>query len=372
MSTGLSECADAAGQMSGAAEALAVLTARGPRCRERAAAFAVSVLTRWADPADWASAGLAGRPASARGLAGCPCLVPVSHHAVLRLARSAMALRVSDLTSAVRPACWERLAAFMRSRVPHDDRELGRIEESGLRARVDAGDTSAEVLRGLAAALERHRAFDGEDAYATGVTRLNLALAYAGADLARASSLAVTEEARRTALCRAAHPAVLEARGFLAGLLLARAEAEPELRARRELAQQALAEADLTRSAWDRLLGVTSEGAIASRALAGHALLLLGELGKARVCLECALAFDARRAGARDDQCRGRISVLLARVHAAAGDHEQAIGAAGRALRILGQDAPGSPAYQHAAAFARELAASAGALYQPLVRNGST
>jgi tetratricopeptide (TPR) repeat protein len=100
---------------------------------------------------------------------------------------------------------------------------------------------------------------------------------------------------------------------------------------------------------------VTSEAAIRSRVDAGHALLLLGELDKARVCLECALAFDARRAGAASEQSRGRIFGLLARVYTEIGDGDQARAAGRRAVQILGRDAPASSHYRQAASLLREL-----------------
>jgi len=209
--------------------------------------------------------------------------------------------------------------------------------------------------------LEQHEITDGEDAYGTSTARMSLALAYqtrsAGTDLAEATALTARETTRLTVRYGPAHPAALQARDQWASLLLALADAEPGLAARRDLARQALVEANLTRITWDRLAGVTSQAAIRSRTDAGHALLLLGELDKARVCLECALAFDARRAGAASEQSqsRGRIFGLLARVYAETGDGDQARAAGRRAVRILGRDAPASSHYRQAASLLREL-----------------
>ncbi len=329
---------EAAGWMAGIGEALGVLMARGPGSRERAAGFAVSALAWWADPADWTRAGLPAAGAPERGTARWEIPLPVSHPAVLRLAHAAMSLRVSVLATGARPRHWDRLAAFFRPRVPSGDLGLRRIVENGLLARVAAGETSGDVLDGLAKALEQHRAADGEDGYATGVARMNLALAWqagsAVSDLGRALALVAAETARRAVRYRPAHPVTVEARGHLTDLLLASAEAEPQLCARRDLAGQALAEARLSRIAWDRLFGVTSAGAIRSRVQAGHALLLLGELDQARVCLECALAFDTRSSGTRDDQTLGTTFSLLARTYAASGDRQHARNAERRALQI--------------------------------------
>lgn len=355
---------EAAGWIGGIAEALQVLTAREPGRRQRVVRFAVNTLTRWADPADWARAGLPvasapDRGPADRGSATRGDRLPVSHGVVLRLAHSAMSLRVSELPAADRPRYWDRLAAFVRSYVPAADHELRRIAESALRARVTCGDVSSETVAGLAAVLEQHRITDGEDAYGTSTARMSLALAYqaraAGGDLAEAVALTAEEATRLAVRYGPEHPAAMQARDQRASLMLALADAEPGLCARRELARQALAEASLTRITWDRLTGMTSHAAVRSRIDAGHALLLLGELDRARVCLECALAFDARRIGAASEQSRGRIFGLLARVYAETGDGDQARAAGQRAVQILGRDAPASSHYRQAASLLRDL-----------------
>lgn len=350
---------EAAGWIGGIAEALAVLLAREPSRRERVVSFAMNALARWVDPADWARAGLPVAGTSDRGSANRGNRLPVSHGAVLRLAHSAMSALVSEHPAADRPRYWDRLAAFMRSHVPAADRDLRRIAESSLLAHVTCGDVSLETVAGLVSVLEQHRITDGEDAYGTSTARMNLALAYqaraAGTDLAEATALTAKETARQAVRYGPAHPAAMRARDQWTSLLLALADAEPGLCARRDLARQALAEANLTRITWDRLAGVTSQAAIRSRTDAGHALLLLGELDKARLCLECALAFDVRRLGTASEHGRGRIFGLLTRVYSELGDVDQARAAGQRAVQILGREAPASSHYRQAASLLRDL-----------------
>lgn len=356
--------AEAAGWLGGASAALDVLMTREPALRERAVSFAMSMLSSCADPADWASAGLSAPSLPHRAAPRCRVRLPVGHKAVLRLAHSAMSLRVSGLESAQRPKLWDRLASFLRSHVTDSDQSLHRVVESGLHARVAMGDMSAEVLDGLAIALERHRALDGEDSYAADVARINLALACgtrsAGDGLAQATQSAAAEAARCAERYGTRHPLAIQARTQWVDLLVNLADTEVDPSTRISIARHALAQANVVRMAWDRLLGVTSGDAIRSRGYEGQALLMMGDLEKARVCLECALAFSERQTGVRDDQCRGVTLWLLARVYAAAGDGRLARDTGEQAVHVLGRTMPRSAQYRRAEAFLHSLSAGAG------------
>jgi ATP/maltotriose-dependent transcriptional regulator MalT len=85
-----------------------------------------------------------------------------------------------------------------------------------------------------------------------------------------------------------------------------------------------------------------------------HALLLLGDLDRARAGLEHVLTFDAARDGHKDLYAIGQTHLLLARVHAAQGDRSQALAHAEQARRILSAQVPNG----ESAARAREIAAT--------------
>jgi len=149
-----------------------------------------------------------------------------------------MQLYVANLPHALRPQSWARLAAFLGKHVPAAEPRLGRLHEMALNAQVLAGDVSAEVIKDLTRALERHVAEDGQYAYMTGIARTNLAVAHraraAGTDLAQATALAAEEAVRRTARYGATHPVTLVARSEYVRSLLAQADAaaDPQLRHR--------------------------------------------------------------------------------------------------------------------------------------------
>jgi len=345
-----------AARLRAATEALSVLQDRAPQEQHYASRFAMGLLSAHVDPADWSSAGLPIDPAPPpQG----DHLVPVSHAAVLCLAHCAMQLYAVELRVADRPAHWARLARFFARRLPMPTRELVRLHERALNARVDAGDTSGEVVSNLLAAFDYHRVADGEDAYLTGLARANLSLAYQqrhlGKDMAIATTLAEEEARARTARYGSRHPVTLVARSLYALSLIVQAEAETDKTELRALAGRALAEITEVRTVRDRLFGVTSPVATRSRRYEARALILLGELDKARACLECTLIFEKARNGSREPQSCGQTHYQLGRVYQALGDQSEAREHAQRAQRILSDQNPGGHEARKAAALVSEL-----------------
>ena len=332
---------ETAGRLRGAAETLSVLKNRGPAEQRRASRYAVALLIREVTPEDWTSAGLPrpGGP-SPRPMPS----VPVSHHSVLRLAQAAMQLHCAGLRLAERPQRWARLVNFFARRVPAADPQLGRLTEHALNARVDAGDLSSEVVDGLAAAVERHRAADGEDAYLTGLARANLAIAYrqrgTGTDLAKSAALIMAEALARSVRYGPTHPVTLVARSLWTRSLLAQADTTQDQVTRLDLARQALQEIDEVRAARDRLFGVTSRMATRSRRYEGHALLLLGQFERAAACLEYTLAFETARNDNKEWGGSGETHLLLARVYVALANLEEAEEHARDAYRLMSDPIP--------------------------------
>jgi tetratricopeptide (TPR) repeat protein len=348
------ETAEAAAKLHGAAEALSVLQRRDPAERQRAAEYAAELLAREVQPADWRRAGL---PTTAQ--AGKEDGVPVSHQAVLHLARTAMSLRCSGLHAVQRADLWARLAAFFAQLVPPGDPWLVRLREKTLNARINAEDTSRDVVEKLLGTYQLHARANGSEAYMTSLARANLAMAYCqrgtGADLAEAMRLCRQEIQTRTDRYGADHPITLVARSLLARCLLAQAEVTEDRGERSRLAHEAFDDADRVRVARDRLFGALSVSATLSRRYQGHALFLLGDLERARACLQHALAFDTARNGNREWRGSGRTHLLLARVHRALGDQQAALDDARDACRLLGADTPGGPSRWAAEALLREL-----------------
>jgi hypothetical protein len=349
--------AETIGWLRGSSEALAILRDREDSSRQRALLYAVRLLEQWAGDCNWQ---MAGFPPSGSSAAQSERQFPLSHDAILQLAYVAMRLHTGGRPPASRAACWHKLAEFVGSYVTPENPILGRMREQALIARVDGGDVSGDIVAGLESALERHLAEDGIDAYMTGIARTNLVGARRrrslGSDLSDATELAASEAARRAACYGLDHPATLVARSEYVQSLIVQADASPSLTTRRQLARRAFDEANLVRIARDRLYGITSENSTRSRRHIGHALLLLGDLERARICLECALAFEVARTGIDPRLNRGRILLLLARVHDAAGDATAAAELAGQAARILGKHSPESTDYRRTVEIVRKYA----------------
>jgi tetratricopeptide (TPR) repeat protein len=270
-----------------------------------------------------------------------------------------MSLRCSGLPAVQRADLWARLAAFFARIVPPGDPRLGRLREKTLNARVNAEDTSRDVVEKLLEAYQRHARTDGRDAYLTSVARANLAIAYCqrgtGTDLAEAVRLCRQEIQTRTDRYGADHPITLVARSLLVRCLLAQAEVTEDQGERLRLAREALGDADRVRAARDRLFGVLSVNATLSRRYQGHALFLLGDTERARACLQYALAFDTARNGNREWRGSGHTHLLLARVHRALGDRQAALTHARNARRLLAADTPAGPSRRAAEALLRDL-----------------
>jgi tetratricopeptide (TPR) repeat protein len=348
------ETAEAAARLHGMAEALSVLQRRGPAERQRAAEYAAELLAREVQPADWRRAGL---PSSAP--AGKTDGVPVNHQAILHLARTAMSLRCSGLPAVQRADLWARLAAFFAQIVPPGDPQFGRLREKALNARINAEDASLDVVDKLLGAYQRHARTEGCDAYLAGLARANLAIAYcqrgAGTDLDEAVRLCRQEIQARIDRYGADHSITLVARSLLVRCLLAQAEVTEDRGGRLRLAREAFDDADRVRAAGDRLFGVLSVTATLSRRYEGHALFLLGDMERARACLQYALAFDTARNGNREWLGSGHTHLLLARVHRALGDWQAALTHAKNACRLLAADTPGGLSRRAAEALLREL-----------------
>jgi tetratricopeptide (TPR) repeat protein len=352
--------AELAGWMRGAAEALNVLSRRGPADRLRAAEHAINLLIRHVEqvePADWRGAGLPA-PDTAAAAAPSPIArrIQISDAAVVHLARAATRLRCSTLPVAQRPQIWARLAGFFAASA---DPLLRRLQMTVLFNRVDAGDTPQEVVDGLCSLFEWYRDNYGRDAYLTSLARTDLSIAYrlraTGTDLADAAGICREEVEIRIRRYGPDHPFTLVARNLLARCLLAHAEAADNEEERGALARQAYSEADYVRTTRDRLFGATSSNATLSRRYQGHALLLLGDLERARACLRYALAFETERNDNTEWRGSGQTHLLLARVSLAAGDHAAALDHAKTAYRLLSRNAPHGHALRDAAALLRKL-----------------
>jgi hypothetical protein len=264
-----------------------------------------------------------------------------------------MRLQCASLGVAERAQRWERLHAFFAARLSAADPQLTRIREYLLNAKVAAGDVSSPVIEGLQEALEHHARTDGRDAYLTGLARANLADAYQqraeGSDVTEAISLTRAEARARSDRYGPAHPVTLVARSLHVLALLQQAELTADDDERQRLAAQSLAENDDIRANRDRLFGATALNSIRARKREGHALLLLGgDLGRARACLQYALAFETARNNNVPWRGSGTTYLLLARVCAASGDEQEALRHVVTACRLLSGYSPTGPSYRKA------------------------
>jgi tetratricopeptide (TPR) repeat protein len=249
--------------------------------------------------------------------------------------------------------------AFFARQLPDTDPELIRLRESAAVARVEADDTSPGVFAVLLEALDFHLRTDGRDAYLTSIARANLAVAYrqrgGDADLDNATELAEDEVKIRTARYGPDHPVTLVARSMLTLSLLLQAEASDDEDERRDLAERALAEITEVRVARDRLFGVMSPSATSSRRYEARALLLLGQLQRARSCLESTLTFENTHSGGQPTQSLGQTHYQLARVHRALGHRAKAADHARRAREIFEAHHPTGYAASDVRRFLAEL-----------------
>jgi len=350
--------AEAAAWLTGAAEGLSALSGRRPAEQQQAAQCAVNLLATRAWPADWRSAGLPEAELAQPAQRGT---VPLHHKAVVRLARTAMQLSVSGLPSIQRSPRWANLRQFFAAVGGAPCRDLQRLEEYELSARVRAGEASAEVVDGLQRALRTHRELDGEDAYLTGLARTNLATAYrmrgSGQDLAEAVALTERESLARAARYGRSHPVTLVARSVHARALISLADVAADVSIRHRLAGTALAEVNEVRTARDRLFGSTSEMAIRSRRYEGHALLLLDQPERARACLELTLAMETDRYGGPTGPDSGLTVLYLARAHLALGNRRLAARLAADAASRLSSDSPDGPGCRAARTLLAQLEA---------------
>lgn len=353
------ERAWAAARLRGAAEALNVLQRRSPADRRSAARSAVSMLAANVASADWAQAGL---PAPPEGDQRGGHLVPLNHRSTVCLARAALGLHCGELRVDDRPVQWDKLVAFFERHLPGTDPDLVRLRERAAGAHVDANDTSPKVFTVLLDALDFHLEADGPDAYLTSIARANLSVAYrqrrADADLGNATLLAKDEVKTRTARYGAHHPVTLVARSLLTLSLLLQAEASADEAERRDLGRQALAEITQVRVARDRLFGVTSPTATSSRRYEARALMLLGQLDRARSCLESALTFENTHNAGQQTQSLGQTHYQLARVHRALGERARAADHARRAGQIFQTHNPAGRAASDARRLLGELSVS--------------
>jgi tetratricopeptide (TPR) repeat protein len=362
----------AAARLRGATEALSVLQGRSPADQRRAARFATALLGDRAAPASWADAGL---PLSAEAAPAVPAApapagpaaspvgpgVPLDHPAVLLLARCAMRLHCAEVRAADRPAYWAKLAAFFARHLPADSEELIRLRQAVVNVRLDADDTSPEVIAALSAAIDYCRRTYGEDAYLTGLAQASLSTAYrqrgTGTDLADATALAGQLQAARTARYGPAHPVTLVARSLLALSLLTQAEATADPGLRRLLAQRALTENTQVLAARDRVYGVLSAPAAVTRRYQARARLLLGEPDKARACLEYTVVLERARGDRQETHSHGQTHYHLSRAYRALGRHEEAREHAERARAIFALTGRGDDELRATAALMEELTA---------------
>lgn len=296
------EQAEAAARLRGAAEALGVLHGRPPARQKAPARYAMALLARTVGPVDWSAAGLpVAPPPQNPPPKSLRNIVPLTHPTATRLALASMQLYCEGMRLADRPARFARLAAFFAQALPESDPELIRWRERVCFERVDAADCSPEVIGNLVAALNWRRENDGEDAYLTGIVRGKLLAAYrlrgSESDLAEAVRLAEQEAVVRTARYGPGHPITVVAHSILCRCLLMQAEAAADQAEQRNLASRALADITKVRAARDRMYGVTAPNSTTSRRSEAHALLLLGELDRARAYLENILTFQQIRNG---------------------------------------------------------------------------
>jgi tetratricopeptide (TPR) repeat protein len=340
------------GRVRGVTEALDVLEARPRATRPPLEGFTRALLARHVDGGAWNAAGLPPLPRPTGQPVGDP--VPLHAMAVVRLAQLTVSMHCTGLSLADRPAVWARLESFFARRLPESDPVLIRLRIVVCHQRLEAGCQPPNVA-GLRRLLDLQRQVHGVNAYLTGLTRAHLATAYRQAgDYTRAASLLEQETRVRTDLYGPEHPVTLVTRSMLTRVLLTQADITKDAQARSELARHALAVITGVRITRDQLFGATSANATRSRRYEAHALLLLGDLDRARAGLEHILTFDATRDGQKDLYAIGQTHLLLARVHAAQGDRPQALAHAEQARRILSAQAPDG----ESASRAREIVAT--------------
>lgn len=325
-----------AARLRGATQALYVLRRRSPADQQRACLFAMGLLARDAAPADWAAAGL---PEPPPGGQAADVQVPVRDRAVVLLARVALALHTAGLPAGEQHGRWARLAQFFAARLPPSDHDLFQLRERVLAARIDAGGTSPEVFAELNGTLDFHRDVHGASAYLTAVARMRLATAFLlrRGDNDLAASMTMAEEAVST--CAAAygseHPVTLVARSLLGHAMLLRAESSTAEAERRRLAGLILTEVAAIRAARVRLYGIIAPNATASLRHEARALLLLGNLERARQVLELALVCESAYNGTHPARTIAETLQTLAEVHRDLGDLDRALEHAREASRIF-------------------------------------
>jgi tetratricopeptide (TPR) repeat protein len=340
---------EASGRVRGATEALSVLQARPRVRRPPMHNHVMTLLAGHVDGEAWNAAGLPDLPLQAHP-------VPVSNKAVIALARLAVSMHCLDLDASDRPAAWSRLESFFALCLPASAPELVRLRAAACQQRQEAGCMPTD-LGSLRDILELQRKAHGNDSYIAGLTRANLADAGRQAgDFELAAGLLDHEANVRASRYGRDHPVTLVTQSMLARLLLHQADATGDTEARLGLAGSALSLINDVRTARDRLYGVTATNATRIRRYEGHALLLLGELDRARSCLEHALTFVTARDGRNDLRAAGLTHLLLARVHAAAGNRDQALEHAANARQILSPHGPLETEPWEEAALTREIA----------------
>lgn len=378
------EQATAAARLRGATEALSVLGRRSPADQQRASLFAVGLLTDTVAGADLAETGLPRpHPAAPPGEAGrqpprAGARLPADHRAVLLLARAAMVLHTAGLRICERPWHWDRLARFFDARLPASDPYLFQLHERALMSRVNAGDTSPEVVAALRGAVGFHRAAHGEDAYLTSIATTNLALAFrqrrVDGDVAAATALAERAARDSTASYGSEHPLTLAARSVAARCLLLKAEGSDEAE-RHRLAGRVLAEVTAIRAARMRLYGSTAPATTRSRRHEAIALLLLGEQRRAKQALELTLALEAALSGADRAAAAADTRLLLAEASRALGDPDKALDHAREANRVYRRQNPRGHGARRARRLIEQLTAgritAAASAEMPRTRSGA-
>jgi tetratricopeptide (TPR) repeat protein len=328
----------ATGRLRGETEALSVLRNRPRRERPDLRPPVMTLLAHYVDHEKWESAGL---PAFPPGLSTRTPSRSASQEAVIRLARLAVHMHCAELKLADHATVWTNLEAYFAQVLPASDPALVRLREIACNEQVNTGQVPPGIIEDLTAILDFHREHTGDDSYLTGLSRANVSVAYLrSGDLARSTTLISAEAQARADRYGPDHPVTLVARSLLARSLLLQAEATQDQAERLRLARHALSLITGVRASRDRMYGIAAPNATRSRRYEAHALLLLGELDRARSCLEHALAFDRTRAARTDTHSIGQTHLLLARVHAARGHREGVIEHAGHAQRILSRHRP--------------------------------
>jgi tetratricopeptide (TPR) repeat protein len=344
--------AEASGRVRGATEALSVLQSRPLTRRPPISDYTMALLAGHVDGRAWNAAGLPALSPQADPVA-------VSDEAVIRLARLAITMHCGSLSAGDRPRVWSRLESFFARRLSASAPGLIRLREIVCNQRIEVGCTPPDIIS-LQEILEFQRKVHGEDSYTAGLTRANLAMAYRHAgDFALAAILLDREAQMRANRYGHDHPVTLVTQSLLSRVLLLQADGTDDAETRLRLARRALSLINSVRATRDRLYGMIAPNATRSRRYEAHALLLLGELDRARVCLEHALTFDIARDGRKDLYAIGQTHLLLARVYAAQGRRHQALEHGERAQRILTAHAPQGNESREAAALVREMSAAA-------------